>query len=175
MEDVIRSILPVREILLVATCCQDRFLLVICLSKHLPFWANLKILVCLHAGRTQVHLVRIDDLWLLFQIECFFIFCIHFTLVPLLEVFLIATQQTFWIRISYKFVGTTSLSSSAISTNIRIKQQSFCLLAASLWRRSLIIVAIPIKIMKSVILLTFYSTLYLLFLWYQICSLFYLY
>ena len=74
MEYVILAVFPVGEILLVARLPYDWFPLVVSTLDQSLLRFHLEVLVCIVAGRPQVHFVRIDDLRFFLQIECFSIF-----------------------------------------------------------------------------------------------------
>ena len=69
MEDVILPIFPIREALLVATLSDDRLPLVVSHLDRLLLGLDFEVLVRIIAGGTCVHLVGVDDLGLLLEVE----------------------------------------------------------------------------------------------------------
>lgn len=92
VEDIVATIPPIREAFLVAAGAQYGSLLIVCFLEFLLLWAHLKVLICVSTRRSQIHLMWVDNLRFLLEVECLALFWDNSLFVFPLEVFLIATQ-----------------------------------------------------------------------------------
>ena len=114
---IVLSIFPIWKILLIWRKSNDRFFFIIYFFNFFVSRSNLEIFEILVFCSFHIHLVRVDNFTFFFQIECFSILNNNRIFEFLLIVFLIPTQQSFRIGISYKFISTSGFSSTTIASN----------------------------------------------------------
>lgn len=119
VENIIASILPIREVFLIATCSQYGSLLIICFLVFLFLWAHLEIFVCASTGCTEVHLMRVDDFRLFLEVEGLAFLGDDGLFVFPLEIFLVSTQEALRIWVSHKLIGASCFSSTIVACKSR--------------------------------------------------------
>lgn len=115
MEYIILTIFPIWECLRVSTLSNYRFLFSVGSFRTSLLWLHLKIFICVVAGSSSFHFMRVDNFRFFFEIKCFAFFENNCAAKFFLKILLISRAQALWIWISDKFVGTSSLTSTLIT------------------------------------------------------------
>lgn len=114
MEDVIIAVLPIRETFLVGRLANNRLPLIVGPLDHLLLWLHLEILVSVAASGAQIHLMWVDYLRLLLQVERFTILQHDGVLQLVGELFLVAGAQALGIGVPDELVRAPGLSTTLV-------------------------------------------------------------
>jgi len=117
MENIVFTIFPIWEILLIGGLLDHWFFFIISSSDAFLLWFDLEILISIHARRAHFHLMRINNFSLLFQIKGLSLFEDNGILQLISEVLLVARDQTLGVRVPYKLICASGFPSSLVPSN----------------------------------------------------------